>query len=158
MTNTKILRAGQYQLLYSEPLKIRTIFSQPTFFGKKCWNLTSIIYLLTFCLFDDIKKNIITTHANHSATSNAILTKMHVQPERLNFLYSASMKSYQYQSFDISENILCNSWATVTFVFLVNDKLIWRDKTVIRPLELWCPWCTCILCFLQFLRIWNHHF
>ena len=37
-----------------------------------------IIYLLTFYLFDDIaKKYIEITHANHSATPNAILTKMH---------------------------------------------------------------------------------
>ena len=27
---------------------------------------------------------------------------------------------------------------TVTFTFLVNDKLVWRDKTVTRALELWC--------------------
>ena len=49
-----------------------------------------IIYLLTFYLFDDIEKNIELTHANHSATSKAILTKMtkmHVQPERLYFLF-----------------------------------------------------------------------
>ena len=38
-----------------------------------------IIYLLTFKIFDDI------THANHSATSQAIFTKMHVTPERLYF-------------------------------------------------------------------------
>ena len=35
-----------------------------------------IIYLLTFYLFDDIEKNIGITHANHSAMSKAILTKM----------------------------------------------------------------------------------
>ena len=44
-----------------------------------------IIYLLTFYLFDNIEKNIGITHANHSATSKAILTKMHVQPKRLYF-------------------------------------------------------------------------
>ena len=38
-----------------------------------------IIYLLAFYLFVDIK-NIGITHAKHSAKSNAILTKMHVQP------------------------------------------------------------------------------
>ena len=47
-----------------------------------------IIYLLTFYLFDDIKKDIRIAHANHSATSKAILTKMHVQPERLYFLFA----------------------------------------------------------------------
>ena len=48
------------------------------------------IYLLTFYLFGDIEKNIGITHANHSATSNAILTKMtkmHMQHERLYFLF-----------------------------------------------------------------------
>ena len=28
--------------------------------------------------------------------------------------------------------------ATVTLMFLVNDKLVWRDKTVTRAMELWC--------------------
>ena len=49
-----------------------------------------IIYLLTFYLFGDIEKNIGITHANHSARSKAILTKMtkmHMQPERLYFLF-----------------------------------------------------------------------
>ena len=32
-------------------------------------------------------KNIGITDANHSVTSKAILTKMHVQPERLYFLF-----------------------------------------------------------------------
>ena len=44
-----------------------------------------IIYLLTFYLFDDIDKKFRITYANHSATSNGILTKMHMQPERLYF-------------------------------------------------------------------------
>ena len=39
-----------------------------------------IICLLTFYLFDEIEKNRETTHANYSATSKAILTKMLVQP------------------------------------------------------------------------------
>ena len=53
-------------------------------------------------------------------------------------LYSASMKSYQYRNLDISDNILYSSLATVAFMFLVNDKLVWRAKTVTRPPELWC--------------------
>ena len=36
-----------------------------------------IIYLLTFYLFDDFEKNIGITHVNHSATTKAILTKVH---------------------------------------------------------------------------------
>ena len=46
-----------------------------------------LISLLPFYLFDDIEENIKITHANHSATSKAILTKMLVQPERLHFFY-----------------------------------------------------------------------
>ena len=44
-----------------------------------------LINLMTFNLFDDLEKNIKITHAYHSATSNAILLKMLVQPERLYF-------------------------------------------------------------------------
>ena len=36
-----------------------------------------VIYLLRFNLFDDIEKNIGITHVNHSATPNAVLTKVH---------------------------------------------------------------------------------
>ena len=53
-----------------------------------------IIYLLTFYLFDDIEKNIGITHVNHSATSKSILTKMQVQPERLNFLFAVCARHY----------------------------------------------------------------
>ena len=38
------------------------------------------------------------------------------------------MKSYQYRNFDISENILYSSSATVTFMFLVNDTMVWRNS------------------------------
>ena len=58
-----------------------------------------IIYLLTFYLFDDIEKNIGITHANHSATSKAILTKnakMHVQAERLYFLFLFCTRHYPW--------------------------------------------------------------
>ena len=53
-----------------------------------------IIYLKTFYLFDDIEKNVEITHASQSATSNAILTKMLVQLERLYFLYAFCARSY----------------------------------------------------------------
>ena len=72
---------------------------------------------------------------------------------RYSYIYSVSVKSYQYLSFDILENINCSSMATFTFMFLVNDRLVWRDKTVPWALELWCTWFLCS----QFLRIWNHH-
>ena len=42
------------------------------------------------------------------------------------FVYSASMKSYQYRIFDSSENISYSSLTTVTFMFLVNDKLVFE--------------------------------
>ena len=44
-----------------------------------------IIYVLTFYLFDDVK-NIGITHANHSASSKAILTKCTCSPN-LNIFY-----------------------------------------------------------------------
>ena len=50
-----------------------------------------IIYLLTFYLFVDIKIIFRITHAKHSAASKSILltlSKMHVQPERLFFLFA----------------------------------------------------------------------
>ena len=53
-----------------------------------------IIDLLTFYLFVDIKINIGITHAKHSATVKAILTKMHVQPERLYFLFAFCARHY----------------------------------------------------------------
>ena len=53
-------------------------------------------------------------------------------------IYSASMKSYQYQNNDISENIYYSSLDTVTFMFLGNGMIVWRGKTVTRALELWC--------------------
>ena len=46
------------------------------------------------------------------------------------------MKSYQYRNLDISENKEYSSLATVKFMFLVNDKLIWRDTTVTQALKL----------------------
>ena len=48
------------------------------------------------------------------------------------------MKSYQAQNFYISENIYHRSLAIVMIMFLVNDKLVWRDKTVTQDLELCC--------------------
>ena len=59
-----------------------------------------------------------------------------IYPTCEDLIYSASMKSYQYRNFDISENIKYSLLATVTFMFVVNNKLVWRDKTVTRALEL----------------------
>ena len=72
-------------------------------FSQKCWNRTfaMIIYLLTFYLFDDIEKNIGITHVNHSATPKAILKKsawLHVQSERLYFLFAFCARHYPWWS------------------------------------------------------------
>ena len=37
-------------------------------------------------------------------------------------------------------------------MFLVNDRLVWRDKTVPRSLKLWCTRYMCILCFFAALN------
>ena len=55
-----------------------------------------IIYLLTFYLFDDIEKNIGITHVNHSAKPKAILTKVHVQSERLYFIFAFCARHYPW--------------------------------------------------------------
>ena len=58
-----------------------------------------MIYLLTFYLFDDIddiEKNIEITHVNRSESSKTILTKMHVQPERLYFPFEFCARHYPW--------------------------------------------------------------
>ena len=47
----------------------------------------------------------------------------------LKYIYSASMKTYQYLNFDI----LPNTTATFTFMFLVNDRLIWEINSFTSP-------------------------
>ena len=63
---------------------------------------------------------VLSLHASLSLTRNMNVTVA----KELYYIYSASMKSYQYGNFDISENIEYSSLATVTFMFLVNDKLV----------------------------------
>ena len=58
-----------------------------------------IMYLLTFYPFVDIKNIFRITHAKRSAASKAILltlTKMHVQPERLYFLFAFCARNYPW--------------------------------------------------------------
>ena len=55
-----------------------------------------ITYLLAFYLFDDIEEIIEITHANHFATSKAILTKMLVQPERLYYIFAFCARNYPW--------------------------------------------------------------
>ena len=60
-----------------------------------------IVFLLTFYLFVDIKNIFRITHAKHSAASMAILltlTKMHVQPERLYFLFAFCARHHPWGS------------------------------------------------------------
>ena len=78
-------------------------FFRAHIFWQKCWNQTfsMIIYLLTFYLFVDIKNIFRITHAKHSAASKAILltlTKMHVQPERLYFLFAFCARHHPWWS------------------------------------------------------------
>ena len=58
-----------------------------------------VIYLLTFYLFVEIKNIFRITHVKHSAASKAFLltlTKMHVQPERLYFLFAFCARHYPW--------------------------------------------------------------
>ena len=49
-------------------------------------------------------------------------------------------------------------WLMLGSCFWSTTSWFGEIKHVTWALELWCMWCTCILCFSQFLRIWNHHF
>ena len=46
------------------------------------------------------------------------------------------VEKFPVSKFHILENILYSSMASFTLMFLVNDILVWRDKTVSRALEL----------------------
>ena len=95
------------QIGNAEPIQWATLVTHHFFrahiFWQKCWNRTfsMIIYLLTFYLFDDIAKNIVITHPNHSATPKCNfekMRKMHVQPERLYFLFAFWDRHYPWWS------------------------------------------------------------
>ena len=104
-------------------------------FWQKCWNQTfsMIIYLLTFYLFVDIKNIFEITHAKHSAASKAILltvTKMHVQPERLYFLFAFCAMHYPWWSL-WQKNTKKNYFIQVKPLFSVvefsNTVTFWRN-------------------------------
>ena len=107
------------------------LFQGPHFW-QKCWNQTfsMIICLLTFYLFDDIEKIIGITHANHSATSKATLTKMHVQPELLYFLFLFCARHYPWWSL-WQKNTQNNYFIQVKPLFSVvdfsNTFTFWRN-------------------------------
>ena len=96
---------------------------------QKCWNRTfsMIIYLLTIYLFDDIKKtNIESTHAIRSASSKKILTKMHVQPERLYFLFEFCARHYPWWSL-WQKNTKNN--------YFIQIKTLFRSLNLVTPLR-----------------------
>ena len=88
-----------------------------------------IIYLLTFFSVWWHRKNIKITHANRSATSNAILTKMLVQLERLYFLFAFCARNYPWWSL-WQKNTKNNCFIQVKPPFLVvevsNTVTFWR--------------------------------
>ena len=77
-----------------------------------------IIYWLTFYLFDEIEKDIEITHANYSATSKAILSKMLVLPECLYFLFAFCARNYPWWSL-WQKNTKNNCFIQVNPLFLV---------------------------------------
>ena len=110
-------------------------FSRAHIFWQKCWNQTfsMIIYLFTFYLFVDIKNIFRITHAKHSAASKAILltlTKMHVQPERLYFLFAFCARHYPWWSL-WQKNTRNNYFIQVKPLFLAvefsNTVTFWRN-------------------------------
>ena len=117
-----------------------------------------LIYLLTFCLFDDVEKNIKITHANHSATSKAIWTKMLVQPERLYFLFAFCARNYPWWSL-WQKNTQNNCFIQVkshfsvvevgNAVFFFKKCSFWRHINVSYNNRTWFPlqivllWVTC---------------
>ena len=111
------------------------LFQGPHFFLQKWWNWTfvMIIYLLTFYLFDDILKK----YLNHSCESFfyvkgnfPILTKMHVQPEQLYFLFLFWARHYPWWSL-WQKNTKNNYFIQVKPLFSVvefwNTVIFWRN-------------------------------
>ena len=74
------------------------------------------------------RKNIEITHANHSATPKAILIKfdkLHVQPERLYFLFAFCARNYPWWSL----------WQKNTKnIILFKKKTFFRSLNLIKPL------------------------
>ena len=98
-TNFRFLASEGVMGKYSEPLQFRATFSGPTFFNKNAGikhSLWSFLYWHSICWWH--RTNIKITHANHSATSRAILTKLLVLPERLYFLFAFCTSHYPCRS------------------------------------------------------------
>ena len=98
------------------------LFQGPYLLTKMLESTFSMInYLLTFYLFVDIKNTFRITHAKHSAASKAILltlTIMHVQPERLYFLFAFCARHYPWWSL-WQKNTKNNYFIQLNFLFSV---------------------------------------
>ena len=92
---------------------------QGSHFWQQCWNRTFsriISFFLHFiCLMTWTHIGI--THSNQFATSRAILTKMHVQPERLYFLFAFCARHYPWWSI-WQKNTQNNYFIQVNLLFL----------------------------------------
>ena len=110
-------------------------FFRAHIFWQKCWNRTFsiIIYLLTFYLFDDIEKK----YWNHSCESFCYVkgnfdknAKLHVQAERLYFLFKFCARHYPWWSL-WQKNTKINYFIQVKPPFLVvefsNTVTFWRN-------------------------------
>ena len=76
------------------------------------------------------QKDIRITHAKHSATSKAILTKMHMQPERLYFLFCFCTRHYPWWSLwqkNTKNNYLIQVKPPFSVVELSNIVAFWRN-------------------------------
>ena len=76
------------------------------------------------------QKNIKITHANHSAMSKAILTKMLVQPERLYFLFAFCARNYPRWSLwqrNTNNNSIIQLKPTFLVVEVSNTVTFWRN-------------------------------
>ena len=126
-------------LMWKKALQWATLvthhFLRAHIFSQKCWNRTfsMIIYLLTFYLFDDIKK-----YRNHSCESFCYAkgnfdksARLHVQSERVYFLFAFCARHYTWWSL-WQKNTKNNYFIQVNPLFSVveinNTVTVWRKK------------------------------
>ena len=91
-------------------------------YDNLCFNILSVWWR---------QKNIGITHANHSATSKAILTKMHVHPEPQYFLFALCARHYPWRSF-CQKNTNNNYFIQIKLLFSAvefsNSVTFWRNS------------------------------
>ena len=101
-------------------------------FWQKCWYRTfsMIIYLLTFYLFDDIKKISESLMRIILLRQRQFWHKMHMQPEHLYFLIVFCARHYRWWSL-WRENTQNNYFIQLKHLFLVveysNTVTVWRN-------------------------------